>query len=134
MNTKENLVLIKGDDKTKEVEKIERQGNKSIVKYLSGKQYSYNSSNVKWLRNPLVLDLKEVQLYRDNKPLNNIAESYVFDGYVKNIYNNQFHECVEKKTLEIVQNARRGKKKSFLDYCRKISILISPKSEDGESL
>ncbi|WAG63377.1 hypothetical protein LL037_12815 [Clostridium estertheticum] len=56
MNIEENLILIKGEDKTDKVINCENNNGKCLVTFDNNKTYTYSSNNVKWFRNPIEIN------------------------------------------------------------------------------
>lgn len=83
MNAKENMIIIKNEIKTNQVERCQYNPSteKMQVKFSNGKRYPYNANNVKCLKNPAILDGNSYRISRAGKVFYGIVEIYIFkDG------------------------------------------------------
>lgn len=142
MNTKENMIIIKGKIKTSDIImcRYNEYTKRVDVKFKNGKTYSYECSNVAWLTCPKKLIPNMYRISREGRVFFNIKEIYVFRG-VKNSY---WHICFGngserdycQNELKIVQSclSQRQSAKVF-EYIKKIAYLSDIKNEiTGEKL
>lgn len=80
MNTRKNLIIIKGEIKTSEIQSCIYNGNtqKWDVKFNNEKTYSYGYKNVKKLTNPIVLNPNLYRISREKHEFFDITGIYVF--------------------------------------------------------
>lgn len=69
MNTRYNMIIIKGEIKTSEIMSCRYNGDtkKWDVKFNNGKTYSYGYLNVKKLTDPAVLDTNMYHISREGR-------------------------------------------------------------------
>ena len=82
MDERYNLIIAKGENKTREIESCEYnyQIGKYCVKYCKGGIYYYDRDNLTWLNNPEILDPALYRISSNGKKLNNIQSISVFKG------------------------------------------------------
>lgn len=83
MNAKYTMIIIKGEIKTLQIKscRYNRNTKKWDVLFNDNKTYSYHYTNVKKLRNPLILNPEMYHISKDGRELLDIREIYVFkDG------------------------------------------------------
>lgn len=82
MNTKNNMLIIKGEIKTSEVISCQynQDTHKWDVKFKNGKLYAYTYSNVEWLKTSESLNPNLYRLSRERRPFFNVTAIYVFKG------------------------------------------------------
>lgn len=80
MNTKHNLILIKGEVKTSEIMSCEynKETQKWDVTFNNGKTYSYANENVEKLTEPESLNPNMYRISREGRKFFDIKEIYVF--------------------------------------------------------
>ena len=91
MNTRNYMVIVKGEIKTSEVMSCiyNRDTQKWDVKFNNGKTYSYTYSNVEWIKEPKVLNPDMYRISREGRELFDIAAIYVFSS----TYDSYWHIC-----------------------------------------
>lgn len=92
MNTKENLIFLKGEDKTREIKwfRENEYTQKIDVMFQNGcKPYGYSKSAVRYYNNPKIVAPSTVRIKLNDKLLNNIHFIGVFENqYWHIIYEN----------------------------------------------
>lgn len=91
MNTKYNMIIIKGEIKTSEILSCQYNGDtqKWDVKFKNGKTYSYAYLNVEKLNNPDILNPNMYRISREGREFFEITAISVF----KNAYDSYWHIC-----------------------------------------
>lgn len=81
MDTKANMIIIKGKVKTSEIDscKYNSDTERMDVQFNNGKTYSYACSNVEWLVDPHILNPEMYRINRNGQWLFNITSIYVFE-------------------------------------------------------
>lgn len=142
MNTKKNMIIIKGEIKTAEV--ISCQYNqlthKMDVTFDNGRTYPYAYLNVEWLREPQVLNPKMYQISKGGHAFFGIEEIYVFHGNADTYWHICFSGGKERdyaqRELKIRESClNQGYSENVFEYIRQIANLSELKNEDtGEKL
>ena len=140
MDERKNLILIKGENKTWQIQKCiyNKQTQRYDITFDTGKTYPYGYTSVQWLKDP---EVRNPALYRiaiDGKELRGITAIYVFKSpsewwhlTFENGSGRTFHRSnlqVEKSCLD---NQRAQSK---LSYLRDIAGINELKNDDGEVL
>ena len=142
MNTRYNMVIIKGEIKTSEITSCvyNRNTQKWDVKFNNGKQYPYVYSNVEKLSEPDVLNPNMYRISREGRKFFDIKAIYVF----KSTYENYWHICFDDGSerdyrqgeLHIVESClNKNQSANVFEYVKQIAGLSDIKNEEtGEKL
>lgn len=136
MNPHENLVILKGEDKTEQIKWCEYKNRVYHVTFINGaKPFTYGAVNVEWLREPRQISIENKFIYRGDKLLSGIASLLQFDSYIKIFYTSGYKELVRAHELKIVEAKQLSpRSKSILDYYKALSDKISLKTDEGKAL
>lgn len=142
MNTKYNLIIIKGEIKTHEIKSCQYNENtqKWNVQFNSGKTYPYASSNVEWLKEPQALNPSLYHINKDGREFFGITAIYVFqstnDTYWHICFENGSERDYRRSELRIVESVLSQKQSSdVFAYIKQIANLSDLKNEEtGERL
>lgn len=140
MNPENHVIIINGVDKTYQVESIQPDGHKYVVKFQnSDKTYSYSRNNILWLTNPLTLDIEKCHIYTNGRRENNVMSVLLFVGNTENFYAiksaNGFVRHFPEKVVDINRSCIVGKATGVFNYmhqCARNSTLGADE-EDGTS-
>ena len=142
MNTRNNMIIIKGEIKTSKVISCTDNADKKRkdVKFDNGKIYSYSSCNVEWLKNPRVLNPNMYRISREGREFFDITAIYVFS----NTYNSYWHICFVdgserdycQSELNIVESCLSQEQSvNVFEYIKQIAALSNIRNEEtGEKL
>ncbi len=142
MNTKYNMIIIKGEIKTSEILSCQYNGDtqKWDVKFKNGKTYSYAYLNVEKLNNPDILNPNMYRISREGREFFEITAISVF----KNAYDSYWHICFSngserdyrQSDLNITKSCLiQGQSKNVFEYIKQIADLSDIKNkETGEKL
>lgn len=121
-----NLILIKGEDKTKSIDTVSfEQTNTVQVTYNSGKSYTYNAANVRILTNPKILFLQNRIALRHEIPLSGAEMVQFFEDRCRIIYRNGYHELARSSEIRIVESALSNpSSQNCFDYLKKTASKI----------
>jgi len=135
LDIKEHLILVKQQDKTKQIEHCKNNRGKWDIKYNNtNKVYSYSSHNVLWYRNPKKLDSTSSIVYEENQPLSGIKYILDFGTYIRLIFNSGFNKTYPSSTLTIEQSALSNKQEhTCFDYLKTLANEVSFKLDDDVS-
>ncbi len=144
MNTKYNMILIKGEIETSDIRSCQynRGTRKWDVDYGKGKIYSYGYLNVEWLTDPKILDPNMYRVSKDGQTLFGIKDIRVFKSvYQDEIY---WHICFGDGTEKDYRQSELKIKESCLNrkqsanvfaYIKQIAGLSNIRNEEtGEKL
>ncbi|MDE6600849.1 MAG: DUF2726 domain-containing protein [Lachnospiraceae bacterium] len=144
MNTRNMMILIKGEIKTSDIESCQynRETHKWDVKYEQGKTYSYSYLNVEKLTDPEVLNPNMYRISRDGREYFDIKDIREFKSkYQDELY---WHICFgdgsvtdcRKSDLKIAESCLNRKKSAdVFEYIKQIAGLSDIRNEEtGEKL
>lgn len=142
MNTKNNMIIIKGEIKTSDIISCiyNPDTKKTDVKFNNGKTYSYASSNVEWLKDPQVLNPNMYRISKEGRELFNINSIYVFRGTYESYCHICFDDGKERdyrwNDLYIIESClNQGESLNVFEYIKQIAGLSDIKNEEtGEKL
>lgn len=142
MNTRKNMIIIKGQIRTAEVKFCRYNADKKMmdVEFNNGKRYSYAYSNVELLKEPRVLNPDLYRISRGGREFFNIEAVYVF----KNGFGSYWHICFGDGTekdyseseLNITESClNQDQAKDVFEYIKQIAGLSNLKNEEtGEKI
>lgn len=142
MNTRYNMVIIKGEIKTAQIMSCiyNKDTKKWDVKFNNGKTYSYGYLNVEKLDNPAVLNPNMYRISREGREFFDITTIYVF----RSTYDSYWHICFgdgserdyRQSDLNIVESClSQSQSANVFEYIKQIAGLSDIKNEEtGEKL
>lgn len=133
MDEEKILVLLKGEDKTKEIEKIEEIEEKKLVYvkfYNVEKIYSYGFDKIIIRENPIIIDLKKQDIYYNNQILFNVKKVIRFDEFVKVTYDSEETEIFQYIDISIKSNKTDNINKNIIEYFKEIAKFAKNTDED----
>lgn len=139
MNTKEFLVFLKGEDKTKDIKwfRENEYTEKIEVMFQNGsKPYGYSRSAIRWYTKPKVIAPSTVRINLGDKLLNNISFIGVFGNeYWHVIYENGWENTYHYSELHVSQSCllNESNRKVF-NYLKLIADEISVKTENDTKI
>ena len=142
MNTRYNMILIKGEIKTSEIISCRYNENtyKWDVKFNSGKTYSYGYSNVEKLTDPAVLDPNMYRISRGGRDFFDIKAICVFRSEYESYWHICFGDGTERdylqSDLEVVESClNQSRSANVFEYIKQIAGLSDIRNEEtGEKL
>lgn len=142
MNTRYNMIIIKGEIKTPDIISCMYNSytKKMDVKFNNEKTYSYAYSNVEWLKDPQVLNPDMYRISRDGREFFDIKAIYVF----RSTYESYWHICFgdgserdyHQNNLHIIESClTESQSSNIFDYIKLIAGLSNIRNEEtGEKL
>ena len=142
MNTRHNMIIIKGEIKTPDIISCMYNSytKKMDVKFNNGKTYSYAYSNVEWLKDPQVLNHDMYRISRDGREFFDIKAIYVF----RSTYESYWHICFgdgserdyHRNDLHIIESClAQSQSSNVFEYVKQIAGLSNLRNEEtGEKL
>lgn len=142
MNTRNNMVIIKGKIKTSEIVSCiyNSDTGKWDVKFHNGKTYSYGYLNVEKLTDPAVLNPNLYRISREGREFFDITGIYVFQGASDSYWHICFGSGSERdycqSDLTIAESCLcQSKSANVLEYIKQIAGLSDIRNEEtGEKL
>lgn len=140
IDTSENLIIIKGQIKTAEIESCQNNnGNYSIIFRNSSSVYSYKEENVIWLTHPDKPDPANYQIATKERTLSNIETLSVFKSGSESYWHIRFQNGKEYdykgKDLQIIRSCLAETcSKDIFRYLKKVAEVNELKADDGTKL
>lgn len=140
MDERKHLILLKGQNKTKEIRFIKRneQGRGYDISFDNGKTYTYGYTSVIWFQEPVV---KNPQLYRiraNGRPLDKIDGIFVFgqsEEYWHIVCGNGYARTWRREELEIETSCLEQETvKDRFAYLTDLARVSELKGDDGDAL
>ena len=122
-----NLVLVKGKDKTSSVVSWRFDPNKPVVyiTYKQGKSYPYNTRDVVFLKNPRIVMLESRIALKDETPVSGAVSLQFFDDYCRIVYKSGYREVVMSARIKVVESALNSpKSKNCFEYFKQLAEQI----------
>ena len=140
MDEKRNLILIKGENKTRQIKRCyyDSQDQRYRVTFDNDKTYPYAFNSVEWRKDPDALNPALYQIATMGTTLNNIQAIFVFGGYEEwwhIVFDNGAGRTYRKSELQISKNCLDNERaQNKLHYLRDIAGINELKNDDGEVL
>jgi len=132
MDIKKHLVLIKGEDKTKDVRSFRHNNGRVDVTFTNGKTYPYAKQNFELYKDPDLFLPSEGLLLRNDSVISNANQAYFFAHHVRVIYNSGYSDLFDRRQVKIVRSCLEDKKsKNCFEYLKHISRAVGLKDEKG---
>lgn len=112
-NYENTLILVKGEDKTFSIRNIrfDRSRRFVFINYKnSTKEYTYYIRDVLFLKNPIVEEIENRLVLKDESPLNTVQKILFFGQYCRVLYKNGFSELVNSSRIRIVKSVLSSQK------------------------
>lgn len=135
MNDKKNLIIIKGEDKTLQIECCKSIAGKREVTFTNGKKYTYSYSNVIWLSSPEEINPEITAIYKDGIPISGIEKILKFDEKIKIFFKNGYIQMYDTNQLQMEETALNDREASkCFSYLKELAGRVSISFDDGISL
>ena len=135
INSKQNLVIIKGEDHTDNILRVAQEAGRTFVTYKSGKSYPYAPYNVEWLSNPERIPVENCRLLIAGDMLSGVAEVLRFGTWVKIFYGTGGSKCCPFSMLSVQRiKSCNGLSTDVLAYFRELAEGAALKTNQGDSL
>lgn len=138
MNERKNLILIKGEDKTRQIKLCfyDSQVQRCKVTFINGKTYPYAYSSVRWLKNPETHDPSLYKISKGDTSFN-IREIFVFRDTEEwwHLILDKGSATYRRSELQIEKSCLdEAQELDKLNYLRDIAGINELKNDDGEVL
>lgn len=137
MNSLKYLILIKGQDKTKEILNYDRDNRNLInVNYINAKKvYTYSSKDFEFYKDPTEINLERNDISLNQGYVYNIVKVMKFDKYYKIFFEDDSSIIAEESNINIVEkNNNTVVSSNKFEYFKEISKIVSVKAEEGTEL
>lgn len=135
LNLRQNLIIIKGADRTGDVSQITQDAERMVVTFKNGKSYRYAKSNIEWLSNPEVMPVANCRLAVAGDVLSNVVEVLRFGEWVKVCYGKGGSRCCLFSELSVQKmKSPNGRSRDVLAYFRELSEVVTLRTNEGDSL
>lgn len=134
MNIEKHLVLVKDEDKTNKIQSISFDENRWQVLYVGNpKIYKYVFPNVKWYRNPKVMDGKTVIIRESGIQITGIERIIDFGELARLIFTKGPCKIFKVSTLTMEANILAKKEEgNTFEYLKRLAHQVSLQA-DGET-
>lgn len=139
MNICEHLILIRGEDKTKQISACRYENGYWHVTFNESNQiYEYRYPYVQWLRSPQIIDPAAYPRHDfvvGDEHLVGVVQIYRFNDYVRFLFRSGVSKLYLHKQVRMVEKkAHNPHAKQVLSYLNQLTELISLKDEDDVRL
>jgi superfamily I DNA and/or RNA helicase len=135
INLNKNLILIKNEDKTENIETWRYSNGYYFITFCDGNTYKYNFQNVKFYKDPEEIDLANVMVQKNGNTIYYLKQVLVFQYHSKIIYLNGYKETVENNALRFVCSVlSMPKSKETFDYLKQVANTVGISGEDGNNI
>ena len=135
INPRQNLVIIKGKDRTDDILRVTQEAECTVVTYKNGKPYRYALYNVEWLSNPDRIPTENYRMFVDGDVLSDVAEVLRFEKWVKIFHGSGGCRCCLFSELSVQRmESSNGRSKDVLAYFRELAEGFALRTNKDESL
>ncbi len=137
LNLAENMIVIDGDIKTYQVEKIEYASGRYDVRFSNSyKTYQYSTQKISWLTKHATTDVRKCRVYIDGKREPNAVTVHTFKQFMATyhavIFSNGFIRQIYNRQLEVRRSCLSGASEKVFSYIGKCAGLSSIGKTEGE--
>jgi len=135
INIKDDLILVKDEDKTNQVEFCKYVNNQWKLKYLNtDKVYTYNRKNIEWHKDPKEIDIDQCMVYRNEIPLSNMKHILHFGSYIRVIFQNGSMKTYSGKEITIEKSSLTNQKAgNCFEYLHTLANEVSDKKDEEDT-
>ena len=128
-----NLIIVKGQDKTSDIIKWEYSEGHILITYLRGSQtYRYNTSSVEFYKDPKELDPQGYRIIKDGQALTGIVRIQQFARHIRVYYKSGHHQTFQIGSVAIMPSALMNHAANDLfSYFKKLAHVDTLLGEDG---
>ena len=130
------MILLNRLDKTKDIVHCNYENGKYRIVFIGNeKTYSYAFQNVRWLKNPVVINPNHVQLSYQGKRLFEVQRILQFDAYLRIFFKDGCCRTYANTDMRIERNELVAAiSRNCLSYFKQVAMRVGLKNEDGKSL
>ena len=136
MNIRNNsLILLKGEDKTQNIQSLTHAGDNIEVTFSNGKTYSYARSNVEVYSEPLLIPADQAIALLDGKPISGMKQAQVFERHVRIMYNSSTYKIFNKNSIQFIRSSlAEQKSKDCFEYLKRLAQECGLRSDQGKPI
>ncbi len=135
MDSRQNLIIIKGRDRTVQILRIEEAGDRMVVTFSNGKPYFYARDNVAWLSNPDRIPTGHCRVLVEGDLLYDVEEALRFEAWVKIFRRNgESRYCLFSDFSVQRMTSSDGRSTDMLAYFRELAETIGLMTDDNKSM
>lgn len=135
MNIEKHLILVKGEDKTEQIDYCEYTNGKwQVIYHNNSTGYPYNYNNVVWYKNPKIVKQETCVVYDQDQPLSSITKILDFGDYYRIVFRTGYRKVYRRSSIIIEETCLTSKNAhDCFDYLKKLANHVSIKGEDDIS-
>lgn len=133
MNEKMYLILIKGEDKTKDVKKSPYRDGKYLVTFNNGMTFSYGYNSVEILYISKVVNTINMEIKISGEHVYNVFQILYFKAYAKLLYSNKTSRICYTSQLETKTIDKSTKSDDVFKYIKEVANEFKMKVDDDSS-
>lgn len=135
INPRQNLIIIKGKDRTDEILQIVQEAERTAVTFKSGKSYRYARDNVEIFSNPRRIPTENCRILVAGDVLSNVADVFHFEKWVKIFHGSGDSRCCLFSELsEQRMKLSNGCNPDVLAYFRELAEASALRTNEDQSL
>lgn len=136
MNNFNNLILVKGQDKTDKIIRYSHQTNYVLITYSNSlSPYSYNSRNIAIYSNPQELNPLVYRITKDGKILADVVRIQQFDQHFRVFYSSGRYNTFSKHSVSLISSSLSEPTiNDRFNYFRKLSHVDTLLGNDNRSI
>ncbi|MHB1153513.1 MAG: AAA domain-containing protein [Eubacteriales bacterium] len=103
-----NLILVKGQDKTADIARLKDESGYIQITYIKGLQtYRYNRSNVIIFENPKEFKPTDYCVIKDGQILGSVVRIQQFKQHIRVFYKSGYHEIFKRESVALMPSCLR---------------------------
>jgi hypothetical protein len=135
INSRQNLIIIKGKERTDQILRIAQEALRVVVTYKNGKSYGYARDNVEWLSNPRHIPTEHCRVSVGGDLLFDIEDVLQFKNWVKIFHRSGDSRCCLFSELSVQRmKSSNGCNPDVLAYFRELAETSALRTNEDKSL
>lgn len=137
MNEYQNLIFLKGKDKTAEISSCVYKDGKYYVYFYNGiKEYSYLPQSIRWYSHPVEVNIQVYQPEIDGQSFAGISKVFVYDkDYVCVFGINGHKQIFPKESVRFLKSCLTDPKSAnIFAYLKRLAQVTGLKTEDNKNI
>ena len=135
MDLNKNLILVKGEDKTEQIQSWSYENGRINVTYNNRKTYPYGHYSVDFYKDPHIVNANQQMALVDQKPLSNVERIQKFERHIRVFYKTGYHEIFDLHRVEFIDSSLTNPKtKNCFDYLKQIADIVGLKTDDDKNI
>jgi very-short-patch-repair endonuclease/KaiC/GvpD/RAD55 family RecA-like ATPase len=135
MASENQLIIIKGEDKTDEIKHLSIQGNTILVTYKSNKKYPYNKSNVQVYQPKEIFLPQNTIVLVNGKQVREFSKCVLYQNHARVFHGYGKPKLHPRHSVKIIHSCLQEKKTSdCFNYLKQIANAIGLHGKDGGNI